>query len=40
MHTAPGATYFCAVVVATMTAAIIFDPRILWDRCDPLQSSR
>jgi paraquat-inducible protein A len=40
MHTAPGATYFCAVVVATMTAAIIFDPRILWDRCDPLKPSR
>jgi len=32
-HTAPGATYFCIVVAATMTAAIVFDPRIMWDRC-------
>ncbi len=40
MHTAPGATYFCTVVVATMTAAIVFDPRILWDRCDPIETSR
>lgn len=35
IHTAPGATYFSIVVVATMTAALVFDPRILWDRCDP-----
>lgn len=40
MHTAPGATYFCFVVVATMTAAIVFDPRILWDRCDPVPAIR
>lgn len=39
MHTAPGATYFCIVVVATMTAAIVFDPRILWDRCDPIPAT-
>jgi len=39
IHTAPGATYFCIVVVATMSAAIIFDPRILWDRCDPVDRS-
>jgi len=36
MSTAPGATYFCIVVVATMSAAIAFDPRIMWDRCDPI----
>ena len=36
IHTAPGATYFCIVVVATMSAALVFDPRIMWDRCDPL----
>lgn len=40
IHTAPGATYFCTVVVATMCAAIVFDPRILWDRCDPLDTGR
>ena len=37
IHTAPGATYFCMVVIATMCAAIVFDPRILWDACDPLK---
>lgn len=35
VHTAPGATFFCGVVVATMSAALVFDPRILWDSCDP-----
>ena len=40
IHTAQGATYFSVVVVATMCAAIVFDPRILWDRCDPLDTSR
>ena len=28
---APAATYFCGVVLATMFAAISFDPRLLWD---------
>lgn len=37
IHTAPGATYFCLVVIATMCAAIVFDPRILWDSCDPVK---
>jgi len=40
IHTAPGATYFCFVVIATMTAAIVFDPRIMWDRCDPIDPVR
>ncbi len=40
MHTAPGATYFCIVVIATMSAAIVFDPRIMWDRCDPIDSTQ
>lgn len=40
MHTAPGATYFCIVVIATMSAAIVFDPRIMWDRCDPIDPDR
>lgn len=31
IETAPGATYFCLVVVTTMLAAIAFDPRLLWD---------
>ena len=38
IHTAPGATYFCMVVVLTMSAAIVFDPRIMWDRCTPTPS--
>ncbi|MBT8347230.1 MAG: paraquat-inducible protein A [Desulfofustis sp.] len=40
IHTAPGATYFCLVVIATMSAAIVFDPRILWDACDPLKPGK
>ncbi len=40
IHTAPGATYFCLVVIATMCAAIVFDPRILWDACDPIKPDR
>lgn len=31
IETAPAATYFCLVVIATMLAAITFDPRIMWD---------
>lgn len=31
MQTAPAATYFCLVVVATMLAAITFDTRLMWD---------
>ncbi len=30
------ASYFCAVVVVTMCAVIFYDPRIMWDRCQPL----
>jgi paraquat-inducible protein A len=33
VHTAPGAPFFCMVVVCTMMAAIVFDPRTMWDRC-------
>ncbi len=33
VHTAPGASFFCMVVVCTMMAAIVFDPRTMWDRC-------
>jgi paraquat-inducible protein A len=35
IHTAPAATYFCIVVIASMLAAITFDPRLMWDRCNP-----
>ena len=35
IHTAPGATFFCIVVISTMLAAIVFDPRLLWDTCEP-----
>lgn len=31
IETAPAATYFCLVVIATMLAALTFDPRIMWD---------
>lgn len=40
IHTAPAATYFCIVVVATMFAAITFDPRLMWDRCNPCTANR
>lgn len=39
IHTAPAATYFCLVVVCTMAAAIVFDPRVMWDRCAPATGS-
>lgn len=32
---AHAATYFCGVVILTMCAAITFDPRLLWDHCQP-----
>lgn len=35
VHTAPGATFFCMVVICTMLAAIVFDPRTMWDNCTP-----
>ncbi len=35
IHTAPAATYFSLVVLATMFAAITFDPRIIWDASRP-----
>ncbi len=35
IHTAPAATYFSLVVMATMFAAITFDPRIIWDASRP-----
>lgn len=39
IHTAPAATFFCLVVVSTMIAALVFDPRIMWDACDPTGST-
>ena len=33
VKTAPGATFFCMVVFCTMLAAIVFDPRTMWDSC-------
>jgi paraquat-inducible protein A len=39
IHTAPAATYFCIVVIASMFAAITFDPRLMWDRCQPCHSA-
>jgi len=35
IHVAPAATYFCIVVASTMFAVITFDPRIVWDKCNP-----
>jgi len=40
IHTAPAATFFCLVVVSTMIAAHVFDPRIMWDTCDPTRSNQ
>jgi paraquat-inducible protein A len=34
IEAAPAATYFAGVVVATMMAAIAFDPRLLWDSAE------
>ncbi len=39
IHAAPAATYFCFVVAATMLAAITFDPRIMWDKCNPCRQN-
>jgi len=39
IHTAPAATYFSFVVAATMLAAMAFDPRIIWDICNPAEAS-
>lgn len=36
IKTAPAATYFCIVVICTMVAATLFDPRIMWDKCAPI----
>ena len=30
----PAALYFCAVVIITIFAATIFDPRLIWDNCE------
>jgi paraquat-inducible protein A len=30
-----GAIYFCGVVIITMFAAEWFDPRLIWDECEP-----
>ncbi len=35
IHVAPAATYFCIVVASTMMAVITFDPRLIWDKCQP-----
>lgn len=35
----PGALAFAGVVVLTMLAAMSFDPRLLWDRLDELNST-
>jgi paraquat-inducible protein A len=36
----PGALAFAGVVVLTMLAAMSFDPRLLWDRMDQLDSNQ
>lgn len=36
----PGALAFAGVVMLTMFAALSFEPRLLWDRLDELESSR
>jgi len=34
-----GAIFFAAVVVSTMLAAMNFDPRLIWDRQDPAETT-
>jgi len=36
----PGASFFTAVVVCTMFAALSFDPRIMWDTGTSLTKAR
>ena len=33
--TGQGSVCFAAVVILTMLASMSFDPRLLWDGCDP-----
>lgn len=35
-----GAILFAAVVILTMFAAMTFDPRLTWDRCNVVSQSR
>lgn len=35
ISTAPAAFHFTCVVVSTMLAAVTFDTRLLWDKCEP-----
>ena len=37
IEAAPAATYFCLVVIATMIAALTFDPRLMWDQLNAEQ---
>ena len=32
MEPGPGATFFAAVVILTLLAAMSFDPRLIWDQ--------
>lgn len=32
--------YFCLLVIATMCAVISFDPRLMWDTCQPTSTDR
>jgi paraquat-inducible protein A len=34
----PGVLSFCAVVILTMVAAMVFDTRLMWDRADAARS--
>nr|WP_264713606.1 paraquat-inducible protein A [Limobrevibacterium gyesilva] len=36
----PGVTSFCGVVIVTMFAAMIFDPRLMWDAAERRQEQR
>jgi paraquat-inducible protein A len=36
VYPGPGAIAFAAVVILTMFAARSFDPRLMWDRAQPL----
>lgn len=37
---APAIMYFCILVIVTMFAVISFDPRLMWDVCQPWSANR
>lgn len=40
VYPAVGAILFAMVVILTMIAAMMFDPRLLWDRAKPVSTNQ